>query len=99
MFLSILESPISSQVLCQVNKPELRAGWLAYICKNYPDGPAVAFDIVGEDALVLDDWVPDALGLYAHWSPVVDVLFGKFSAMNTHPNAVSDLWNNKYNSK
>ena len=36
-------------------KPELRAGWLAYIGKNYPDGPAAASDIVGEDALVLDD--------------------------------------------
>ena len=36
-------------------KPELRAGSLAYICKTYPDGPAVASDIVGEDAFVLDD--------------------------------------------
>ena len=36
-------------------KPELRAGWLAYIGENYPDGPAAASDIVGEDALVLDD--------------------------------------------
>ncbi len=47
-------------------KPELRAGWLAYIRKTYPDGPAAASDIVGKDALVLDDSVPDALGLYAH---------------------------------
>ncbi len=29
---------------------------------------------------------------------MVDVPIGKFSAMNTHPNAVSDLCNNKYNS-
>ncbi len=36
-------------------KPELRAGWLAYIRKTYQDGPAAASDIVGEDALVLDD--------------------------------------------
>ena len=36
-------------------KPELRPGWLVYISKTYPDGPAAASDIVGEDALVLDD--------------------------------------------
>ncbi len=36
-------------------KPELRAGWLAYISKTYLDGPAAASDIVGEDAFVLDD--------------------------------------------
>ncbi len=36
-------------------KPELRAGWLAYIRETYPDGPAAASDILGEDALVLDD--------------------------------------------
>ena len=36
-------------------KPELHAGWLAYIRKTYPDGPAAASDIVGEDVLVLDD--------------------------------------------
>ncbi len=36
-------------------KPELRAGWLAYIRETYPDGPAAASDIVGEDTLVLDD--------------------------------------------
>ncbi len=80
-------------------KPELRPGWLVYISKTYPDGPAAASDIVGEDALVLDDWVPDALGVYAHWSPVVDVPIGKFSAMNTHPNFVSDFWDNAYNIK
>ncbi len=26
--------------------PELRAGWLAHIRETYPDGPAVASDIV-----------------------------------------------------
>ncbi len=36
-------------------KPELCAGWLSYISETYPDGPAVASEIVGEDALVLDD--------------------------------------------
>ena len=73
-------------------KPELRAGWLANIRET-------GCCIWHRDALVLDGWVPDAIGLYAHWSPVVDVLFGKFSTMNTHPNAVSDFWNNKYNTK
>ena len=72
-------------------KPELRAGWLTYIRKTYLDGPAAASDIVGEDALVLDDWVSDALGLYTHWSHVADVLIVKFSAMNMHPNAVSNF--------
>jgi hypothetical protein len=35
-------------------KPELRAGWLAYIRENYPDGPVAASDIMGEDVLELD---------------------------------------------
>ena len=33
----------------------MRAGWLAYICKTYPDGAAAAVDAIGEDTLVLDD--------------------------------------------
>ncbi len=81
-------------------KPELRDGWLAYIRKTYPDGAAAAVAApVGEDALVLPDWVVDALGLYAHLSPVVDVPIGQFSAMNTHPNHIFKFWNNGYNSK
>ncbi len=44
-------------------KPELRAGWLAYIRKTYPDGPAAPAATVGEETLVLGDWVLDALGL------------------------------------
>ncbi len=80
-------------------KPELRAGWLAYIRETNPDGPAAASDIVGEDTLVLDGWVPDALDLYAHWSHVVDVPIGKFSATNKHPDPLSNFWNNAYNIK
>ncbi len=80
-------------------KPELSTAWLAYIHETYPNGPVAELDIMGGGMLEIDDWVPDALGLYALWSPVADVQIGKFSAMNKHPNADSDLWNNKYNSK
>jgi hypothetical protein len=54
---------------------------------------------MGDGTLEIDEWVPDAHGLYAHWSPVVDVRICQFSAMNTHLNAVSVLCNIKYNSK
>jgi hypothetical protein len=49
-------------------KPELRAAcqaWLAYICETYPDGPVAEPDIMGDGTLEIDDWIPDALGLYA----------------------------------
>ena len=36
-------------------KPAMRAGWLAYISKPYPDGAAAAVDAIGEGTLVLDD--------------------------------------------
>ncbi len=36
-------------------QPAMRAGWLAYIRKTYPDGAAAAVDAIGEDTLVLDD--------------------------------------------
>ena len=36
-------------------KPAMRAGWLAYIRKTYPDGAAAAVDAIGEGTLVLDD--------------------------------------------
>jgi hypothetical protein len=54
---------------------------------------------MGDSTLEIDEWVPDALGLYSLGSPVVDVPIGKSSAMNTHPNAYTDLWDNKYKSK
>ncbi len=73
------------------------AGWLAYVRETYPDGPVAPAATVGEETLVLGDWVLDALGLFAHWSPVMNVQIGKFSAMNTHPNRIFDFWNNKYN--
>ncbi len=72
-------------------KPELREAWLAYNHKTYLDGQIEEADSMGEGLLEIDDWVPDALGLYIHWSHVVDVLIGTFSAMNTHPNTVSNL--------
>ena len=78
-------------------KPELRAGWLEYIRQNYPDGPVDAHAIIGDSTLEIDEWVQEALCWYAVWSTVADVPIGKFPAMNTHPNAVSDLCINKYN--
>ena len=36
-------------------KPAMRAGWLAYISKTYPDGAAAAVDAIGEGTLVLDN--------------------------------------------
>ena len=53
-------------------KSAMRAGWLPYIRKTYPDGASAAVDAIGEGTLALDnDWVGDALGLYAQLSPVV----------------------------
>jgi hypothetical protein len=34
-------------------QPAMRTGWLAYICKTYPDGAAAAVDEIGEGTLVL----------------------------------------------
>ncbi len=65
----------------------------------YGAGATAAALSVGEDALVLSDSVVDALRLYAHCLPVVDVLIGKFSAMNTHQNCIFDFLNKEYNSK
>ena len=36
-------------------KPELRAGWLAYIRQNYPDGPVDAQTIIGDGTLEIDE--------------------------------------------
>ena len=36
-------------------KPELRAGWLAYIRLNYPDGPVEAPAIIGDGTLEIDE--------------------------------------------
>jgi hypothetical protein len=36
-------------------KPGLRATWLAYICKTYPDGLVVEADCMGEGLLEIDD--------------------------------------------
>jgi hypothetical protein len=35
-------------------KPELRAGWLAYIRETYPDGLVAAADSMGDSLLELD---------------------------------------------
>ena len=36
-------------------KPAMRAGWMAYIRKAYPDGPAAGRHAIGEEPLVLDE--------------------------------------------
>ena len=36
-------------------KPELRAGWLAYIRQNYPNGPVEAPAIIGDGTLEIDE--------------------------------------------
>ena len=36
-------------------KPELRAGWLAYIRQNYPYGPVEAPAIIGDGTLEIDE--------------------------------------------
>ena len=33
----------------------MRAGWMAYIRKAYPDGPAAGGLAIGQDPLILDD--------------------------------------------
>ena len=35
-------------------KPAMRAGWMAYIRKAYPDGPADGGLAIGQDPLILD---------------------------------------------
>ena len=60
-------------------KPAMRAGWLAYISKTYPDGAAAAVDAIGEGTLVLDDdWVKHVLISYAHLSPVLGCKLASF---------------------
>ena len=36
-------------------KPAMRAGWMSYIRKVYPDGPADGGHAIGQDPLILDD--------------------------------------------
>ena len=43
-------------------KPAMRAGWMAYIRKAYPDGPADGGLAIGQDPLVLDAWAVPARG-------------------------------------
>ena len=77
-------------------KPAMRAGWMSYIRKVYPDGPADGGHAIGQGPLILDGWVLAARGLFTHWYPVVDVPVGQFSAMSMHPNLIFDFWYNVY---
>ena len=68
-------------------KPAMRAGWMAYyIRKVYRDGAADGGHAIGQGPLILGGWVLAARGLFTHWSPVVDVPVGQFSAMNMQLN-------------
>ena len=35
-------------------KPAMRTGWMAYIRKVYPDGPAAGGHAIGQEQLILD---------------------------------------------
>ncbi len=50
-----MPSPKTVDALGDEFEPAMRAGWLAYIRKTYPDGAAAAVDAIGEGTLVLDD--------------------------------------------
>ncbi len=54
--------------------PAMRAGWLSYISRVYweEEGEADVDLIVGEDTLVVDDWVYAAAGCYKPCSSVMD---------------------------
>ncbi len=76
----------------------MRSGWLSYIRRNYPEDAAAADDPpVGEDMLVLPDWVNAAAGCYEHWSPVMEDAIGLISAMNSNPNRKFLFCNNDKN--
>ncbi len=72
-------------------KPELRAAGLAYIRETYPYGQVAEPDIMGtarwrlmiEFLMLLDCMLANP--------PWWDEPIGKFSALNMHPNADSDL--------
>jgi hypothetical protein len=54
-------------------RPAMRAGWLSYIRRAYPeDGAADAGPVVGEVILVVADWVYAAAGCNQQRSPVMD---------------------------
>ena len=36
-------------------KPAMRAGWMSYISKVYPDGPADGGHVIGQEPLILDE--------------------------------------------
>ena len=59
-------------------RPAMRAGWLSYIRHVYweEDGAAYVGLVVGEGALVVDDWVYAAAGCCEHCSSVMDDAIG-----------------------
>ena len=58
-------------------RPAMRAGWLSYIRRAYPeDGAAVAGPAVGEGTFVVPGWVYAAAGCYEQRSPMMDDAIG-----------------------
>ena len=60
-------------------RPAMRAGWLSYIRRVYrgEEGAADVDLIVGEDTLVVEDWVYAAAGCYKPCSSVMDDEIGQ----------------------
>ena len=56
----------------------MRAGWLSYIRRVYREEDSAAYVglVVGEGALVVDDWVYAAAGCCKHCSSVMDDAIG-----------------------
>ena len=56
-------------------RPAMRAGWLSYIRRVYPDdGAPDAGLVVGEGTFVVQEWVYSAPGWYEHRSRMMDYL-------------------------
>ena len=54
------------------SRPAMRAWWLSYIRRAYPEDKAAdAGPVMGEGILVVDDWVYAAPGRYKQRSPVM----------------------------
>ena len=88
----------SVDALSDMFRPALRSGWLSYICHTYPEDAADgAGPVVGEDILVVPDWVHAAAGCYEQRSPVMDDAIGLISAMNSNPNRKFLFCNNDNN--
>ncbi len=99
--MSISESPLTSgrraAIAASIDglgdnfKPEYRAAGLAYIRETYPYGPVAEPDIMGTALLRLMIEFLMLLDCMFANAPWWDEPIGKFSALNMHPNAYSDI--------